>query len=181
MSHFKRIDILKKYVLTDEVTDNVTKKLKKNTGKDDFFVVFLSVCGKKTRARVFHGTGSTLALAWSNAENNLEFARKKAVKDKKLILGTWVKADIVTNYEEIPVASLNKIIIKNQWINFARVGISMDPDFRIAFLEAELNSNGMISYYTKNELEESTYDLNSNRLSLNHIPWMCIGVHPFLT
>jgi len=60
VSEFKRVDNLNEHVLSKRVTEILTAELLSKTGRDDFFVVFLSVCNKKERAKVFHGTGSSL-------------------------------------------------------------------------------------------------------------------------
>jgi len=164
MASFGRIDKLKEHVLSERVARGLSAELMNNTGKDDFFVVFLSVCNKKERARVFHGTGNTLMHAWYNAERSLaEFCEKTP------LTGEWVKADIVTSYEEMQNAGLNKIMYNEKWINFCRMGISLDPNFNDAFLEAELNGNKIITYYTEREIADKAIDFGSNRIHAENL------------
>ncbi|MCL2018849.1 MAG: hypothetical protein FWG70_03725 [Oscillospiraceae bacterium] len=178
MGRFKRVDILKKHVLSEGITAGLTAELLKNTGKDDFFVVFLSVCDKIKRAKVFHGTGNSLSRAWANAEKSLNaFAEKKPLND------VWVKADVVISFEEIATLDLNKILAKDGWKNFTRLGISFDREFKNAFLEAEINGNKIITYYSEKEIEAHAIDYNSNRISLDNINRylkMCYGSTPQL-
>ena len=64
------ITSLKKHVLTGHFIKKVEAELIESTGKNENFTVFLSVCNKKERARVFHGSGNTLNIAWINAEKS---------------------------------------------------------------------------------------------------------------
>jgi glycosyltransferase involved in cell wall biosynthesis len=164
MSSFKRIDRLKEHILSGSAARALTAELMSSTGRDDFFIVFLSVCNKKERARVFRGTGSTLMHAWYNAERSLS-----GFCEKTPLTGEWVKADIVTGYEEIPSIGLNKIMLKEKWINFCRSGISLDADFNTAFLEAEVNGNKLITYYTEREIADNAVDYNANRIHLENV------------
>ncbi|MCL1903949.1 MAG: glycosyl hydrolase family 88 [Oscillospiraceae bacterium] len=167
MSSLKRVDKLKEYVLSENVITGLTDELRKNTGKEDFFTVFLSVCNKKERARVFHGSGSTIEQAWIEAEKNLEIFRKKPLNNKVKgkvnvktlpLGGAWVKADVVTSYKEIDTIDFDKIIIKNKWINFTRLGVAFDSRFEVAFLESELNGNRVIDYYTESEIANRIWE-----------------------
>ena len=169
MSGFKSVNRLKEYILSNNIDSRITAELLNNTSRNDFFAVFLSVCNKKERARVFHGSGDTLPLAWSNAEKSLEAFRLKPINEKNPFTAVWVKADIVTNYEEIPAVDINKLLVKSEWINFMRAGISLDPEFKYAFLEAELNGNKIINYYTEKEIAMRAIDYKSNRISLDNL------------
>ncbi|MCL2018848.1 MAG: glycosyltransferase [Oscillospiraceae bacterium] len=164
MSDLKRIDKLREYILSEGITTGLAFELVNNTGRDDFFVVFLSVCDKVHRAKVFHGTGNALSDAWTDAEKKL-----RAYTEHNPINGAWVKADVVTSYEEIPTINLNKLLARNRWVNFMRYGISLERDFTNAFLEAELNGNKVIDYYTPREIAAQAIDYNSNRIHLDSL------------
>lgn len=159
MNGFERYSMLKEHVLSQAITDGLTAESVGNNGRDDFFAVFLSVCDKTERARVFHGTGGSLSDAWADAANNMvAFSKEKPFK------GAWIKADVVISYEEIPIKSLNKILVKDRYMNYTRLGISLDTRFKTAFLEAELNGNEIINYYKTEEP-----DLGAEPVSLSKI------------
>ena len=170
MSGFRRVAKLKDIVLSDHVSGKLKEELRANTGRDDFFTVFLSVCNKKERAMVFHGSGNTLPVAWGNAEKRLNEFSKKQVSKKKPFSAAWVKADVVTQFEEVPTADLYKIVVEARWHFFARVGISFDSNFSRAFLEAEVNGNKMLSYtYSQSDINAGNIDYDSTLLDLKNI------------
>ena len=154
MSDFERIDKLREYVLSDNIAAGITDELRRNTVKDDFFTVFLSVCNKKERARVVHGSGTTLRQAWEDAEKNLKEFKKKAAKAKKQLRAAWVKADVVTSYKEIDSADFDEIVLQSRHKNHTRIGIALNPNFETAFLESELHGNKIIYYYTGSKRRE---------------------------
>ena len=166
---FERVDKLKEYILSEKVSGEIVSELKTKTGKADFFTVFLSVCNKKTRAKVFHGSGTSLSAAWTSAADALGVFAKRAEKKRENMDDVWVKADVVISREEIPTVDLNKIVVGIKWNNFTRVGISFDPGFKNAFLEAELNANKIITYYTEKEIAGRKYDYNKNLINLENL------------
>ena len=164
MGKFKRINCLKDHILAEEISTKLVTEITVNTGKNDFFAVFLSVCDKKSRARVFRGTGTSLVVAFTNAEKSFDNFRVK----KKLV-PDWVKVDVVTNYDEINAVDLNKIVIKNFWNNYTRVGVALDPEFKNAYLETELNANKIIVYYTEKEMVAKKFEYDSNLIFLENL------------
>ena len=178
----KRIELLKEYVLSEQISSNLQDELFKNTGKNDFFTVFLSVCDKKERARVFHGSGKSLNIAWGNTEKRLSDYKKKILKQKKILKPIWVKADIVTHYEKIQVSDLVKIVVKNRWHNFSRIGLAFDGQFKNAFIEAEVNANKMIRYhYSQHDINKGNIDYEDiliNLGNINHYLKSYYGVPP---
>lgn len=170
MAVTNQISKLKEHILSDAISEKLTAELQMNTGKSDFFTVFLSVCNKKDRARVFHGSGNTLGAAWGNAEKRLGEYRKKRLAAKKPFAVAWAKADVVTHYEEIPTVDLNKLVVKHQWHNFVRNGISFDSSFGKAFIEAEVNGNKMLNYhYSQQDLSAEKVDYDSILINLDNI------------
>ena len=169
MSTHSALNKLKKHILSDEVANETAAELLRRTGRDDFFVVFLSVCDKKERARVFRGSGKSISSALECAEDNLYTFLKKAEKGKNPYAAAWFKADVVTSYKEIPTTSINNLLVESKWINFMRFGISLDPDFENAFIEAEINGNKIVSYYTEKEIASRSIDFSSNRISLENL------------
>ncbi|MCL1897072.1 MAG: hypothetical protein FWG03_11085, partial [Clostridiales bacterium] len=102
---------LKDHILCNE---NLLNKV----GQKDPYVVFLSMCDKKDRARVVTGTGSTLDSAWNDAD---EKAGQLAYNTKLNVF--WVKADVVTEAEKIAALDLQAEIIKEYYRFFYRRGI----------------------------------------------------------
>jgi hypothetical protein len=102
--------------------------------------LFLSIGNRQNRALVFIGTGNHLESSWKNAS-------EKAVKHfkKNTMTPEWVKADFVTSYEQITVEEFIVKITKTKK-NYFRYGISLDPDFNLAFLEQEVNANAFIKF-----------------------------------
>ena len=156
---------LKAYVFDDgDVPVAVSEKLSGQTLRSDFYVVFLSVCDKETRARVFTGTGSSLVDAWSAAERAaVSYLKKNHVKL------AWAKADIVDSMERVPATDLNDLVVSTVYQNFFRKGIALDDDFRTAFLEAEISGNKLVRYYSESEVADGAIDYSANLLHLDNI------------
>ena len=165
---------LKEHILSEQISLKLVSELKKNTGTDDFFTVFISVCNKKERARVFHGSGKTIRIAWGNAERRLDEFLKGMLKKKKPFSPVWVKADVVTHFEEIDTTDLNKKIIENKWHNFTRLGISFDKGFRHALLEAEIHGNKMLKYVHSQE------DILTGKIDYTRMPIELGNVNKYL-
>jgi uncharacterized Fe-S cluster-containing radical SAM superfamily protein len=164
--------------LSESVSGKLTLELRTNqtnlgkAASEDFFTVFLSVCNKKERAKVFNGSSKTLSGAWANAERKLDEFLTKRRKAKEPMGITWAKADVVVSYEEINTVDLNKAVVKNRWVNFMRMGIAFDPQFKgskTAFLENELNANKMIVYYSEREYNSRAFEYDANLLFLDNI------------
>jgi hypothetical protein len=128
------------------------------------FIVFFSLCNTRERAVVVKGKGKTLESAWENAElNAYEIVAKKAYDV------VWARADIVNSTEVIKTVDLNKRTVDLYFRNFFRQGIAFDEKFTTAFLEAEVNSNKMITYYTEKQVYNKQIDYNSIILNLENI------------
>lgn len=100
--------------------------------------IFLSIGSPNRRAVVFSGTANQLETAWKNASDKAG----KLIKKQKL-KSDWIKADIVTQREDITIQDFILKITKTR-SNYFRFGISLDPDFNLAFLEQEVNGNAFI-------------------------------------
>ena len=157
-THSTHISALKDYVFGDE---NTIVQIKPVNG---MYIVFLSICNTKSRALVFKGTGQTIESAWNAAEEKATAAA--AEKNYEII---WVKADIVDSAEVIDTVDLNKEVEENYYQNFWRKGIAFDSGFSTAYLEAEVNGNKMLTYYTESELVEGKVDYDSILLNLTNI------------
>lgn len=101
-------------------------------------VVFISVSDGNQQAKVVWGTGKKLETA-------LERAYEKAIATNMSPL--WFKLDVVTQIEETTYADF-----KTTWAGATggsmRKGIAFNDYFGRALLEAQINSNGWISYET---------------------------------
>ena len=168
-SQNSQVAALKEYIFKDDsVTARIKSDMDNAPSKKDFFVVFISVCNTKNRAIVIKGIGTTLDLAWNNADRNIAeiIAKNEYDKDYDIV---WAKADIVNYAEEIPTVDLNKEIVKEYYQYFYRNGIAFDENFDIAFLEAEINGNKMITYYTETQVAGKQINYDSVLLNLINI------------
>ena len=157
------IDALREYVLSETVKNKIMLSMSQRYNRDDF-IVFLSLCDAKERAVVVKGIGDTLESAWESAEKNArEFAARKAYN---LV---WAKADVVNSTELIKAVELNKRTVDLYFRNFLRQGIAFDEMFETAFLEAEVNGNKMITYYTEKQLYNKQIDYDAVILNLTNI------------
>src|SRR5665648_737961 len=116
--------------------------------------IFISICNGQDRATVLHETAATADDAWFAVMKS----GQKHIK-KEMLKPLWIKADIVISRIEISKEFTGKII-SNYRPFFMRKGISFDPDFKTAYIEAELNCNGIIDY--KNQ-EINLFNLNHYR------------------
>ena len=110
----------------------------KKTEKLDRKVVFISVSDGNKQAKTVYGTGKKLETA-------LERALEKAKATN--ITPLWLKLDVVTKIEEISYADF-KAEYAGKVGSSMRKGIAFNDYFGRALLEAEINSNGMLSYET---------------------------------
>lgn len=101
-------------------------------------VVFISIGNPGMRARVFKRIAGTYQEAQQAARRAaLRFIRKYRVDPY------WIKMDVVTAVTEMDFPALErKAAITRR--NYFRRGIAFDPDFKLAFLEQEINGNAMI-------------------------------------
>lgn len=102
--------------------------------------VFLSLSDRDSRARVLHASAPTLEEAWTAAG-----AEARRLTKKESLSPMWVKADIVTVRETIPLESLEEEL-RNAESQGCRMGMALDPGMETAFLEAECNVNGLYDY-----------------------------------
>ncbi len=107
------------------------------------YIIFLSIGNPQFRARVFKEGASDLTKAFEGIRKKVTTFIRKSNFDPQ-----WLKMDIVKDITELPFKKLENKIAKTR-INYFRYGISFDPEFRLAFLEQEINGNAMIKS-TKN-------------------------------
>ena len=157
-SRSKQVAALKNYIFKNGELKSYSSV------KDNFYVVFISICDAKSRAFVLSGTGETLESAWENADKK---ARDKVAETHLNII--WAKADIVNSAEEILTVDLNKETVKTYYKYFYRKGISLDENFNTAFLEAEVNGNKMLNYYSTDQISNKEVDYDSVILNIDNI------------
>ncbi|MEC9067209.1 MAG: Mur ligase family protein [Pseudomonadota bacterium] len=97
-------------------------------------VLFFSFTDGSRRAETITATGATLDEAW--AAGSAQVATAGAGHD-------WLRVDWVDAVERRTWAEL-KAALPNIKRNYFRLGIALDPQFRHAFLETELNANAML-------------------------------------
>ncbi|MBE6672641.1 MAG: hypothetical protein E7599_03860, partial [Ruminococcaceae bacterium] len=137
-----RLALLKDSVLTEQMK----KALGNCPVPEAGHAVFLSVCDKQQRARVYTGIGSTPEKAWDAAAN----AAREGIRDG--LSPIWIKADIVYTAEWISHDDL-KHEISTARSEYYHWGLSLDAQFDVALLGAELNGAKIYAY------EEGDIDL----------------------
>jgi hypothetical protein len=101
-------------------------------------IMFFSISNAKEKAKIFVQTGNNIETVWDSLVNILR--NYSLINDIDL---KWIKVDIVCKIDKLDSAELrDRIRSKNT--NFYRKGISFDPKFKVALLEAELNSNQIL-------------------------------------
>lgn len=102
------------------------------------FVLFFSFSDGRARARTLTATASSFRDCWNAAVEKTRQAAMKARMDIR-----WLRIDWVENAEEVTWEELQARLRQTKR-NYFRYGISLDRQFRHAFLETELNANAML-------------------------------------
>lgn len=131
------------------------KEIKKVTIGDELkYIIFLSIGNVNIRARVFKEISSVFSRGFSNIRKKaIDLVRKRHVDPE------WIKIDIVQNVKEISFKHLELKIAKTRR-NYFRYGISFDPEFRLAFLEQEINGNAMMRSVKKSPVQLNEKNIN---------------------
>lgn len=103
---------------------------------DKPFILFLAASDMKERAITRHAVADNPAAAWDAAFSLL----KSALGSVKPII---LRADWVKSVEPMTWEDFIHLIHKTRR-NYFRKGVALDPDFKIAFTESELNGNSML-------------------------------------
>lgn len=133
------------------------------------FVLFFSFSNGRERARTLTTTASNFRDCWNAA---VEKTRQAAIKARMDI--HWLRIDWVENAEEVTWEELEARLRKTKR-NYFRYGISLDRQFRNAFLETELNANAMlyggpsIQHAVINEANFARYARLSKGLETFHV------------
>jgi len=159
------IDALFQYIFVGkDMADEIINSVQRIAIIKNLYVVFLSICDAKSRAVVVKGRGETVYEAWHNAEQAADAMIENSGYDVK-----WVKADIVNCAKSMKTIELNKELIKLHYRYFFREGIALKSDFDVAFIEAEINANKLINYYTEKEIINKALDQETEALSHDRI------------
>ncbi|WP_105101613.1 UDP-N-acetylmuramoyl-tripeptide--D-alanyl-D-alanine ligase [Microbulbifer pacificus] len=102
------------------------------------YTLYFSLCDAKSRARVVHAQGQSFIQAW-------EACRVQALKIEKTekLDICWLRIDWVFASKESSWEKLKKELALTKR-NYFRRGLALDPEFKISFLEQELNANAML-------------------------------------
>lgn len=118
--------------------------------------LFFSVSDGDRRARVVNVSGPSLDAAWQQGVSQL-----LSIMGAENIQGRWVRVDWVEIAETTTWARLRSLLGKVKR-NYFRFGIALDPAFRHAFTEQELNANAMLyggNTLTNAVLNEKNFNL----------------------
>ena len=159
-----QIAALKKHIFSNMVFSEISSAYLHESAPHEF-IVFISICNGQERALVISGKGDTLKTAWESAVDSTI----NIISEKENYEILWVKADIVNSIEEISLADLNMQLALSQYNYFYRKGIAFDRNFNIAFIEAEVNGNKIISYDTAKQIREGEVEDETLIFSMTNI------------
>lgn len=139
-----KLDKLVDHAFSDRSVEEFQNDISQNlTGQDKVYAAFIAVCDTKTRARIFHASGPTLAEALDAAKSSACTGVKQFDLEPK-----WVKLEVVNRSEEVdPQEAVNRMFAT--YNEFFRRGISLDPQYKYAYTEGEINGNRLLNYKGK--------------------------------
>lgn len=94
--------------------------------------LFISLSDGVHRASVWNTYGKDFRTMWNKTENYL---------NKKALTVKWIKFDLVTSIDKVPIEEALKQIQQVSKINYFRKGIAFNEDLSISFLEEEINGH----------------------------------------
>lgn len=118
------------------------------------YIIFLSIGNPHIRARVLKEVSPSLSRALDNLKKRATNLVRNNHVDPK-----WMKIDIVTEVKEVSFESLEQLIAETRR-NYFRYGIAFDDEFRLAFLEQEINGNAMLRSVNKSPVKLSVKNIN---------------------
>lgn len=110
-------------------------------------VLFVSMGDRDDRATTFQVVGNDFESTWQAC---IALSQDKTEKEKLNV--SQLRVDWVVGSRAMNWAQFKDRLTRTKR-NFLRVGVAFDPDFKVAFLEQELNANSML--YPANDKEES--------------------------
>src|SRR5690625_4123787 len=118
------------------------------------YIVFLSIGNEQIRAKVIKETAmNPTKLFNALRQKATNFVRKAHLHPQ------WIKLDIVNEVTELPFRELEQQIAKTRR-NYFRYGISFDSEWKLAFLEQEIQGNAMIREINKQPLQLNEKNIN---------------------
>lgn len=121
---------------------------------DEFYILFLSIGNQHIRSRVLKAMDTNFHKAFQKIKRKaIQLVQKSGVDPQ------WLKVDIVSEVKKVPFEVLEEKIKKARK-NYFRWGISFDSEFRLAFLEQEINGNAMIRSTNKQPLSLDEVNIN---------------------
>ncbi|MDX9918211.1 MAG: hypothetical protein RBT15_09390 [Gudongella sp.] len=147
----QKLDHIKHQVISNPAIIELHKDPIVIEDEEASIIMFFSVSNTKEKAKIYVQTGNKVDTVWDSLINILKSFN--LINDTDL---QWIKIDIVCKIDKIDSAGF-KDRIRSKNSNFYRKGISFDPKFKVALLEAELNSNKIINHKAD--------ELNIERLS----------------
>lgn len=102
------------------------------------YTLFLSVSDGESRAKVTHCSGDSLDKVWAELQEKGLQLSKELTGLPKYLRVDWVRDVRKTNIKQL-----------TEWLtqvkrNYFRYGLAFDVNFKVAFLEQELNANAML-------------------------------------
>lgn len=118
------------------------------------YIVFLSIGNPNIRARVIKEVSPNLSRALERLQQKTHnLVRKNHINPQ------WIKIDIVTEVKKLSFETLEQMIAKTRR-NYFRYGIAFDDEFRLAFLEQEINGNAMLRSVKKSPIQLNEKNIN---------------------
>lgn len=150
---------------------NILEKMTLKPAGSNFSLLFSYSLGKQ-KAQQLNLTASTAEEAWGKILKSLEKREKKSLND---IPARWIRLDWITESKEHSLNEL-KEDIQASTNGYYDKGIALDKNFEHAFLEAELNANGIL--YTgsvdkgqwQSQLNEQKFKAYAQKKYGNKIP-----------
>src|SRR5690606_29079726 len=107
-------------------------------GSNHKIALFFSFCTGEERATVCHALGNNLLESWVKGATLCQ-----RIAERKKLNAVWLRIDWVTSASRVTWKELCSYIASTKR-NYFRHGITLDSEFKHAFLEQELNSNAML-------------------------------------
>lgn len=122
----------------DEKLNKHSFENKSTINKTEKYALFISLGNPGIRAIVIQTSGDNYDQVWRRIKQSVLKKVKKTNLNPK-----WIKLDIVTKVEECDFFDFENYL-KQVKRNYFRKGISFDSEFRLAFLEQEINGFALI-------------------------------------
>lgn len=125
-------------ILCARIRSVAEARARPRAGDGPAFVLFASLTDGHVRARTVTVSGQTFQKCWGNL---VLAAERIAISSR--IKPAWLRVDWVDDVDKVTWGQLETRLRKVKR-NYFRHGLSLDADFRHAFLETELNANAML-------------------------------------